>query len=74
MENAGQLMADLRSQILPLEAKPVGFTKFGNLFEIRGVLHTPNGISLRVKTIWIQERLQGNVRFVTLLADKSKTA
>jgi hypothetical protein len=71
-ENAAQLMADLRSQILPLEATPVDFTKFGDLFEIRGILRGPNGVSLRVKTIWIREHLQGNVRFVTLLPDKSK--
>jgi hypothetical protein len=72
-ENASQLIADLRSQILPAEATPAGFTKYGNFFEIRGTLSGPNGVSLKVKTIWIREHLQDNVRFVTLLPDKSKT-
>jgi hypothetical protein len=72
-ENAASLMADLRSQILPLDAIPAGFTKFGDLFEICGKLRGPNGISLNVKTIWIREHLQGDVRFVTLVPDKSKT-
>jgi uncharacterized protein DUF6883 len=72
-ENAAQLITDLRSQILPLEATPVGFTKFGDLFEIRGILHGPNGVLLHVKTIWIRENLRNNVRFVTLIPDKSKT-
>jgi len=53
--NAQQLMSDIRSQILPLDATPAGVTKFGDFFEIRGVLRGPNGVSLRVKTIWIRE-------------------
>ncbi len=72
-ENAEQLMADIRSQILPLDANDAGTTKFGDFFEIRGALLGPNGVSLRVKTIWIREHLRGNTRFVTLLPDKSKT-
>jgi hypothetical protein len=72
-QNAQQLIADIRSQILPLDATPAGATKFGDFYEIRGALRGPNGVSLRVKTIWIREHLRGNVRFVTLLPDKSKT-
>lgn len=71
--NAQQLIADIHSQLLPLDATPAGTTKFGDFFEIRGPLHGPNGVSLLVKTIWIREHLQGNTRFVTLLPDKSKT-
>jgi hypothetical protein len=73
IENAPQLIADIRSQILPLDATPTGTTEFGDFFEIRGTLRGPNGVSLRVKTIWIREHLHGNTRFVTLLPDKSKT-
>ena len=72
-ENAARLIAGVRSQILPLDATPAGFTKFGDFFAISGILRGPNGVSLRVKTIWIREHLQGNARFVTLLPDKSKT-
>jgi Domain of unknown function (DUF6883) len=72
-ENAQQLMADIRAQILPLDATGAGTTKFGDFFEIRGTLHGPNGVSLRVKTIWIREHLRGDTRLVTLLPDKSKT-
>ena len=71
--NAQRLMADIRSQILPLDATPAGTTQFGDFFEIRGALRGPNGVSLRVKTIWIREHLRGGTRFVTLLPDKSKT-
>ena len=71
--NAEQLMADIRAQILPLDATPAGSTQFGDFFEIRGALRGPNGVSLRVKTIWIREYLRGGTRFITLLPDKSKT-
>lgn len=78
IENAPQLIQDLRTQILPLDAVPAGTTEFGDYFEIRRTLCGPNGVSLRVKTIWIHEHwihehLQGNTRFVTFLPDKSKT-
>jgi hypothetical protein len=72
-EHPGRLLTDIRSQILPLEATPAGSTKFGDFFEIRGILRGPNGVTLRVKTIWLREHLQGNVRFITLLPDKTKT-
>ncbi len=71
-DNAPELLADIRSQILPLDATPAGTTKFGEFFEIRAALRGPNGVSLRVKTIWIREHLSGDTRFVTLLPDKSK--
>ena len=73
IENAERLIEDIRFQILPLDAAPAGTTKFGDFFAIRAVLRGPNGVSLRVKAIWIREHLQGNVRLVTLLPDKVKT-
>ena len=73
IENANHLIKDIRFQILPLDAVPAGTTKFGDFFAIRGILRGTNNVSLRVKTIWIREHLRGNVRFVTLLPDKSKT-
>ena len=71
-DNASQLLADIRSQILPLDATPAGTTKFGDFFAIRATLLGPNGVSLRVNAIWIREHLSGSTRFVTLLPDKSK--
>jgi hypothetical protein len=71
--NPEKLLTDIRSQILPLYATPAGTTKFGDFFEIRGKLHGPNGVTLRVRTIWIREHLRETTRFITLLPDKSKT-
>lgn len=73
LANADQLLADLRRQILPLEADPAETNQFGDFFEIRGRLTGPNGIELRVRTIWLTDRLSGRTKFVTLLPDKKTT-
>jgi hypothetical protein len=69
--NWQQLEADLRNQILPLDAvlsdEP---NRFGDVYEIRGVLIGSNGISLAVKTIWMIEYETNQTKFVTLYPDK----
>ena|SRR5208282_3760798 len=72
-ENPLQLLEDLRAQILPLDAVAAGENKFGRYFEVRGLLHGPNGIALRVRAIWMTEHLSGSTKFVTLIPDKQKT-
>jgi hypothetical protein len=72
LANAGQLLRDLRMQLLPLEATPLQSNKFGQYHEIRGELAGPNGGRLTVRTIWITEYLSGITRFVTLLPDKRR--
>lgn len=42
VENAEQLLEDLRHQLLPLDAAPLHSTKFGEFYEIRGTLTGPN--------------------------------
>jgi len=71
-ENPERLLADIRSQILPLDATPAETNQFGEYFEIRASLRGPNGVILRIKTIWMREHLRGVTRFITLLPDKSK--
>lgn len=71
--NTDQLLADLRRQILPLDATPAETNQFGDFFEIRGQLTGPNGVALRVRTIWLTDRLSGHTKFVTLLPDKKAT-
>jgi hypothetical protein len=72
LENAQQLLLDLRTQILPMEAAPAGDSKFGRYFEIRGLLRGPNGVGLSVRTIWMTEHLSGRTKFVTLVPDKQR--
>lgn len=55
LENVDQLLRDLRTQILPLDATPLESGKFGEYYEIRGTLSGPNGVTRAVRTIWITE-------------------
>lgn len=71
LENWQQLEADLRSQILSLDAvlsdEP---NRFGDVYEIRGDLIGVNGVSLRVITIWMTEYETGQTKFITLYPNK----
>lgn len=70
-ENWQQLEADLRNQILPLEAiasdEP---NSFGDVYEIRGILMGVNGVRLAVVTIWMVEYETQQTKFITLYPDK----
>lgn len=68
--NAEQLVRDLRTQILPLEAVALESNRFGQYYEIRGTLTGPNGMTLAVRTIWMTEHLSRVTKFVTLIPDK----
>ncbi|PSB13927.1 hypothetical protein C7B65_26845 [Phormidesmis priestleyi ULC007] len=70
-ENWRQLEADLRSQILPLEAVPSDEpNRFGDVYKIRGVLTGINGVNLAVVTIWMVEYETQQTKFITLYPDK----
>ncbi|MEM6837103.1 MAG: DUF6883 domain-containing protein [Cyanobacteria bacterium P01_C01_bin.120] len=75
LENWQQLEADLRSQILPLEAalsdEP---NRFGDVYEIRGVLPGVNDVGLAVITIWMIEYETKVTKFITLYPDKEVRA
>jgi hypothetical protein len=71
LDNWQQLETDLRNQILTLEAIPSEETnRFGDVYEIRGLLKGPNGLSLSVITIWMTEYETGQTKFVTLYPNK----
>ncbi len=70
INNADQLLRDLREQILPLDATALESNKFGQYSEIRGRLTGPNGVALAVRTIWMTEHLSGITKFVTLIPER----
>ncbi len=69
-ERADQLLTDLRNQLLPIDATPLHTTKFGQFYEIRGALTGPNGVTLRVRSIWMKEHLSGQTKFITLIPER----
>jgi hypothetical protein len=71
-ENSSQLLSDLRTQLLPLEATPTKSNAFGQYYESRGNLTGPSGVTLAVRAVWMTEHLSGVTKFVTLLPDKRK--
>jgi len=68
--NWRQLLEDIRNQILPLDAEFLENTAYGNLWKIRGALKGPNGITIRVVTIWMEEQYTELTKFITLFPDK----
>jgi hypothetical protein len=70
LENADRLLEDVRAQLLPLDATPLHSTVFGKFYEIRGALTGPNGVVLNVRSIWIEEKLSGITKFITLIPEK----
>jgi len=64
--NWQKLELDLRNQILSLDASPSDITKFGQMFEIKGMLKGPNGKSLKVNTIWMIEHETKITKFITM--------
>jgi len=69
-EKADQLLHDLRTQLLPLDARPLHSTEFGQFYEIRGPLLGPNGVTLQIRSIWMKENLSGVTKFITLIPEK----
>jgi Domain of unknown function (DUF6883) len=70
LENVDQLLRDLRTQFLPLEGVALHSTEFGRFYEIRGRLTGPNGAKLAVRSIWMEEKLSGITKFITLIPEK----
>jgi len=68
--NWRNLLQDIRNQILPLEAEFLQITAYGLLWKIRGTLKGPNGVTIRVVTIWMDEKYTGSTKFITLFPDK----
>ena len=66
LENADRLRQDIQSQLLPLDAEFVELTDYGPKYLIRGSLHGPNGLELKVVSIWMTEDASQQTKFITL--------
>jgi hypothetical protein len=70
--NPEQLLHDLRRQVLSQEAVLLQGTEFGQFYEIRALLTGPNRNTLRIRSIWMKERLSDVTKFITLVPDRKK--
>jgi hypothetical protein len=66
-DTAADLDADLREQILSLDAQPGRPSPYGQKYEILGPLTGPNGKNAWVRTIWIVLPGETAPRLVTLI-------
>ena len=66
----GYPSSQIRDQILPLAAEFLQNTAYGLLWKIRGTLKGSNGVTIRVVTIWMDEKYTGMTKFITLFPDK----
>ena len=69
LETVPRLEADLRRLAAQAEAVRVRSNAFGDYYETDGDLVGPNDVRLRVKAIWMNERLSGRTKFITLVPD-----
>ncbi len=71
-ENFEQLISDLRTQILILDATVIDSTQYGEKYEIRGVLKSPTEMEIDIITIWMKEYKTERWKFVTLFPTRRR--
>ena len=70
LEDWQRLAEDLRTQLLSLDAVIMEETKYGQMYEIKGVLTGPNGKTLSVCSIWMKEYESKSIKFITMFPNK----
>ena len=70
LENWQRLEKDLRTQLLSRDAEYIEETKYGQMYQIRGMLVGPNGKTLSVCSIWMKEHESKSVKFITMFPEK----
>jgi hypothetical protein len=74
LENPDDLMLALRQVIQVGEAIEERTDQYGIYYRVKGILQGPNGISLKVITVWLHRSIDQQFQFLTLVPDKQKTA
>jgi hypothetical protein len=74
LDNPDDLLAALRQVIQIGEAIEDRTDQYGVYYRVKGLLQGPNGISLKVITVWLHRSIDQQFQFVTLVPDKEKTA
>jgi len=70
LEDWQRLEKDLRTQLLSLDAMYTEETQYGQMYEIKGMLTGPNGKTLSVCSIWMNEYESKSIKFITMFPDK----
>lgn len=70
--NWEELDADLRSQILPMDAEEVEANQYVRKFVIRGRLKGPSGLEASIVSLWGIDRGKDFPRLLTAYPDKAR--
>jgi hypothetical protein len=70
LSNWELLQRDLTRLVENAEVEFEQSNPFGELLSARGELRGPNGVILKVKTVWVRLAQHDETRFVTLVPDK----
>ena len=72
LDSVERLLSDLLQLAGQSEAILYDKTEYGDKYQIRGTLIGINGISLKVKTIWMHEKSTKMWKFITLFPDREE--
>ncbi|MBI1299399.1 hypothetical protein GC175_31105 [bacterium] len=72
LENPGDLLAAIRKQVAENDAVLDRQDEYGTFYQVVGDLVGPNGI-LSVVTVWIEQAVDREIRFVTLKPVRNKS-
>jgi hypothetical protein len=67
LENPDDLLAALRQVIQLGEAIEERTDQYGIYYRVKGLLQGPNGIRLRVITVWLHRSIDQQFQFITLV-------
>jgi len=71
VQNRERLAYDIRCQ-LNNEAQFSRKTEYGDMYRIHGEIVGPNGVCLKIVTIWMKEYKTRKTKFITLIPAKEK--
>jgi hypothetical protein len=74
LENPDDLLVALRQVIQVGEAIEDRTDQYGVYYRVKGLLQGPNGISLKVITVWLHRSIDQEFQFITLVPDKENPA
>ena len=71
-KNWKKLQHDIRIQLLTRKAVLIQVNEYGDVYEIKGKLNGPNGYSLQVRSIWMNESETEITKFITMYPLKDR--
>jgi hypothetical protein len=69
-QSAEAIREAILKEVSPSLLQPQGENEFGNLYRAYVIITAPNGLSRRIRTVWIVKFNETIARFVTAIPDR----